>query len=83
MNWIKQTGKYASGEELTLGKVKVGWAGYSAMVSKSDTNKYAASVTLPGLSPITDRYSTQEAAKARVEHTVGVWLAAAGLAPSP
>lgn len=80
LEWKTATGKYESGQNLFMGRVKVGTAHYSGMRSKGDPLAHACSCVLPGLKPINDRYVTIEEAKARVELAVEAWLEAAGLA---
>lgn len=81
MEWKVAEGRHASGRDLFLGKIRVGWAGYSATGSKTDPDKYAASSTLPGLKPISGRFMTQEEAERRVEAYVRSWISYSGLTP--
>lgn len=74
MEWKVAEGGHAGGRDLYLGKIRVGWAGYSATSSKGDPAKYAASSLLPGLKPISGRFMTQEEAEARVEAFVRTWV---------
>lgn len=73
-NWEKQTGKYASGEQLRIGKVIVGSAGYDPIGPKSDPNKYNCHCLLPGIKQAAERYATLEEAKARLERMVNTWF---------
>lgn len=79
ITWKPSKAKYMSGNDAYLGKIRVGWAGYTATGSKSDVEKYAGSVMLPGVK-VEGKFMTDEDAQRRVEEVVGVWVRASGLA---
>jgi hypothetical protein len=73
--WKPARGRFASGEELWIGKVCVGQAFY-ALGAKGDAPKYRAAVHLPSYSMKagTADWPTLELAKVRVERAVRVWF---------
>lgn len=73
-SWKKQTGKYESGDALSLGKVIVGTAHYSSLRSKDDPLAYKSTVLLPGIKSPEGSFATLEEAKAETERRVKVWL---------
>lgn len=75
MNWVTKTGKYETGEDLKLGKVKIGSAHYNSLRSKDDPRAYRASCELPGMERLNSlQYVTIEEAKAAAEERVRVWF---------
>jgi hypothetical protein len=81
VEWKKSTAKYTGGMDAYMGRVRVGWAGWSATGSKIDVSKYAASVLLPGVK-IEGKFMTEDEAKAKVEKVVAFWVNAASLSKS-
>lgn len=71
--WVKDTRKYSFGEIYKIGRIPVGSAFFHGG-SKGDADKYAVSLSLPGIKTPTDRYTNLEDAKARVERAVEVWF---------
>lgn len=73
--WKPTRAKYGSGEELWIGKIKVG-AWFNPTVSKSEATKYRTQILLPGitLKEGTIDWTTADAAKARVERVVDTWF---------
>lgn len=81
IEWKPSKAKYMSGNDAYLGKIRVGWAGYSATGSKNDAEKYAGSVLLPGVK-VEGKFMTDEDAQRRVEQVVSEWVRASGLTHS-
>lgn len=73
--WVRNTGRYASGEFYKIGKIKVGsW--FNPTVSKGQPQIYRAVCDLPGitLKEGTTDFATAEEAKARLERAVATWF---------
>lgn len=73
--WKETRAKYGSGEELWIGKIKVGsW--FNPVGSKGDPMRYRAVIDLPGITmkPETVDHPDREAAKTRVERAVDTWF---------
>lgn len=73
--WKPTSAKYGSGEELWIGKIKVGsW--FNPSVPKGSDTVYRASVDLPSINMKkgTTDFPNRELAKARVERAVDTWF---------
>lgn len=79
LEWKPSKAKYAGGSDAYLGRIRVGWAGYSATGSKSDVEKYAGSVSLPGVR-VEGKFMTEDDAKRGVEEVAAIWVRNSGLA---
>ena len=79
MNWKISKAKYISGEDLFLGRIRVGSAHYDGMTPKGSDEKYRAGCILPGMLSMTEHFKTIEEAKSCVEAYVAKWLEHAGL----
>lgn len=72
--WTPNTAKFGSGFIGRIGKIKVGEVFY-AVVARGEPAMYEASLTLPGIQMKgTTRFSTAEAAMARVDTAVKSWF---------
>ena len=74
LRWKKNTGKYAVGEFLYLGRWKVGGSHYDALRSKAAHDKWQAITRLPGLKRCIGHFANEEEAKDAVEQAVKFWL---------
>ena len=81
MIWVKDTGKYASGSLLKLGRWMVGAASYDASRSKGEQNKWLATCNLPGMKSSLGHFENEELAKSATEAAVKHWLKGAALSP--
>lgn len=74
--WRKGVGRYVSGEDYCLGRVRVGGVFYNGGRSRGDPRAYRASVDLPGvrLTEGATHHEKEEDAKAVVERVVATWL---------
>ena len=80
IEWKPTTAQYTTGKDAYLGRIRVGWAGYSSMRSKGDPEKYAGSILLPGVK-VDGKFMTEEDAMKRVAEVVALWVRASGLNP--
>jgi len=74
MKWEKNTGEYASGEHLFLGRWKVGGCHFDALRGKQDHNKWLATSRLPGIKRTLGHFSKEEEAKDAVEKATKHWF---------
>ncbi|WP_261465884.1 hypothetical protein [Serratia entomophila] len=84
MQWKTKSTRWGTGERLLLGSIEVGGVSYDVTVSKSDSGRYAATCSLPGIKKEKTHFQSQEEAKVAVEQAVMEWLKRTGLqAASP
>ena len=74
MRWERDTGRYASGEILHLGKWKVGGFHFDSSRSKDEPNKWCATCSLPGIKRCLGHFAKEEESRAKVEEAVKHWL---------
>lgn len=79
LQWKKTPGRYAYGDDLYLGRWKVGSAGYDGTQSKGSPEKYFAQSRLPGLKAHLGNFDTLEGAKTKVEYATQMWIEGAKL----
>ena len=72
--WGKNSNRYSSGEDLSVGKVIVGGWFYDACSSKDEVNRYRINTTLPSYVPKITRFATSEEAKAALEAFTERWF---------
>ena len=74
MRWERDTGQYASGKILYLGKWRVGGFHFDSCRSKEDPKKWEATSRLPGIKPSLGRFAKEEEAMEAAEKAVKHWL---------
>jgi len=79
MKWEKSTLQYTSGENLFLGKWRVGGIHYNSLKSKDDPLKYKATCRLPGIKDDLGHFEDEDKAKSIVEFAVDHWIKGAEL----
>ena len=81
MEWERMPSRYSQGEQLRLGKYKVGEFFYNSSRSRDDPKCYRVTCDLPGIIKVLGNYETTDEARARLEKVVTHWIDNALLRP--
>ena len=78
--WSPKTQPYATGEDLYLGKWRVGSYYYDSMKGQNEKDKYSVDMMLPGIRNHQGSFAKIADAKAMAEKVVKYWFVNADLA---